>query len=253
MTMAENTPTRVLVIGATSAIAMAVMRRFAQRGARVCLVGRREDALHAAAADLDVRGAAATQVIALDANDLSRHGAVIDAAWSTWSGIDVALIAHGVMPNQARSQASVGDTLASFDTNARSVIALLTDLANRFESQGSGVIGVISSPAGDRGRASNYVYGAAKAAVTNFASGLRHRLFRTGVRVVTILPGFVDTPMTSGLRKKGPLWSSPERIAADIVRGLESRNGALYTPWFWRWILLAVVHLPQRLFLRTRL
>jgi short-subunit dehydrogenase len=132
------------------------------------------------------------------------------------------------------------------------VLALLTDLANRFESQQFGVIGVISSPAGDRGRASNYVYGAAKAAVTNFASGMRHRLLRAGVRVVTILPGFVDTPMTKDFRK-GPLWTTPERIAVDIVRGLNHRNGVLYTPWFWRWIMLAIVHLPQRLFLRTRL
>jgi short-subunit dehydrogenase len=96
------------------------------------------------------------------------------------------------------------------------------------------------------------VYGAAKAAVTTFASGLRHRLFSSGVRVVTILPGFVDTPMTKAFRK-GPLWTSPERIATDIVRSLERANGVLYTPWFWRWIMLIVVSMPQRLFLRTRL
>jgi short-subunit dehydrogenase len=248
----DNAPARVLVIGAASAIATAVMREFAKRGARICLIGRRAEVLNANAADLGVRGASATEVIVLDANDISRHRSAMDAAWSTWSGIDVALIAHGVLPDQIKAQASVEYTLACLDTNARSVIALLTDLANRFESQRSGVIGVISSPAGDRGRASNYVYGAAKAAVTNFASGLRHRLAPAGVRVVTILPGFVDTPMTEGFRK-GPLWTSPERIATDIVRSLERRNGTLYTPWFWRWIMLAVVHLPQRLFLRTRL
>jgi decaprenylphospho-beta-D-erythro-pentofuranosid-2-ulose 2-reductase len=252
MTVTGNPRARVLVIGATSAIATAVMREFAKRGARICLVGRREEALNASAADLGVRGASATEVIVLDANDIARHRHAMDAAWSAWSGIDVALIAHGVLPDQLQAQASVEDTLACLDTNARSVIALLTDLTHRFESQRSGVIGVISSPAGDRGRASNYVYGAAKAAVTNFASGLRHRLFAAGVRVVTILPGFVDTPMTKGFRK-GPLWTSPERVAVDIVRGLDRRNGTLYTPWFWRWIMLAVVHLPQRLFLRTRL
>ena len=162
------------------------------------------------------------------------------------------LIAYGVLPEQAASQASVDATLGSFDTNARSVIALLTDLANRFESQGSGVIGVISSPAGERGRASNYVYGAAKAAVSNFCSGLRHRLHRRGVRVVTLLPGFVDTPMTAGF-PKGPLWASPERVAADIVRALGRRNGNVYTPGFWRWIMLLVRHLPERLFLRSNL
>jgi hypothetical protein len=242
----------VLIVGATSAIATAVARRYAARGARFFLVARRAEALQAAAADLRIRGASEVDCASLDANDTAAHAPTLDAAWSRWDGIDVALVAHGVLPDQARGQASVDEALASFDTNARSVIALLTDLANRFEAQGSGVVGVISSPAGDRGRASNYVYGAAKAAVTNFASGLRHRLYRRGVRVVTILPGFVDTPMTADF-PKGPLWAKPEKVAADIERALGRANGEVYTPWFWRWIMLLVVHLPKPLFLRTRL
>jgi short-subunit dehydrogenase len=173
-------------------------------------------------------------------------------AWQFYGGVDHALVAHGVLPDQAICQKSVEATLASFDTNARSVLALLTDLANRFEQQGSGAIGVISSPAGDRGRASNYVYGAAKAAVTNLASGLRHRLATKGVRVITILPGFVDTPMTASF-SKGPLWAAPDRVAADIERALVRGFGALYTPWFWRWIMLIIRHVPERLFVKFKL
>jgi hypothetical protein len=112
---------------------------------------------------------------------------------------------------------------------------------------------VISSPAGERGRASNYIYGAAKAAVSVFCGGLRHRLYASGVRVVTILPGFVDTPMTAALPKTGPLWAKPDRVALDIEQALQSRNAALYTPWFWRWIMAIVTHLPQAIFLRTKL
>lgn len=252
MNSPADTSLRVLVVGATSTIAMAVMRTYATDGARMCLVGRRMGALRAVVADLKVRGAAEVEAIEMDSLHIARHKQVMDGAWAVWHGFDVALVAHGVLPEQPRMQASVEDTLASFDTNARSVIALLTDLCNRFESQRTGVVGVISSPAGDRGRASNYVYGAAKAAVTTFASGMRHRLFSSGVRVVTVLPGFVDTPMTAGF-KKGPLWVSPERVAADIVRALRNRNGTLYTPWFWRWIMFIVVHLPERLFLRSGL
>jgi short-subunit dehydrogenase len=233
-------------------MATEVARRYAARGARLYLVGRRAEAIEAAAADLRVRGASEVGSAVLDANDIGRHRQVLDAAWSIWGGLDVALIAHGVLPDQPLVQNAVAETLASVDTNARSVIALLTDLAGRFGAQGAGVLGVISSPAGDRGRASNYVYGAAKAAVTNFASGLRHRLYRRGVRVVTIMPGFVDTPMTTAI-PKGPLWASPARVADDIVRALDRRNGTLYTPWFWRWIVLAVIHLPQPLFLRSKL
>jgi decaprenylphospho-beta-D-erythro-pentofuranosid-2-ulose 2-reductase len=245
--------TRVLIVGATSAIAHAVARRYAAQGARLTLLGRRPDALEAAAADLRVRGAAEVVTEPYDAESSELPGALVQRAWARWQGFDVALLAHGVLPDQATAQESVQETLRSFDINGRSVIALLTDLAPRFEAQRSGVIGVISSPAGDRGRASNYVYGAAKAAVTNFCSGLRHRLFACGVRVVTILPGFVDTPMTAALPKTGPLWAQPEQVAADIQNALERRNGALYTPWFWRWMMLIVMHLPQAIFLRSKL
>ena len=243
---------RVLIIGATSAIAHAVARRYAGRQAALFLIGRRLPALEANAADLTVRGAEAVGCAQLDANDHDRHEAVLAEAWAAYGGFDVALVAHGVLPDQAASERSVAATLASFDTNAASVIALLTLLANRFEAQGSGVLAVISSPAGDRGRASNYVYGAAKAAVTVFASGLRNRLHAKGVRVVTIVPGFVDTPMTADLAK-GPLWAPPERVARDIVRALERGFGVVYTPWFWRWIMVVIRHLPERLFVRMKL
>jgi short-subunit dehydrogenase len=243
---------RVLIIGATSAIAHAVARRCAARGARLFLIARRAEALDANAADLRVRGAAQVETALLDANDTARHAAVLDRAFSAFGGFDAALVAHGTLPDQARCERSVEAALESFDTNARSVIALLTELANRFEAQGGGAIGVISSPAGDRGRASNYVYGAAKAAVSNFASGLRHRLFTKGVRVLTIEPGFVDTPMTAAF-DKGALWASPDRVAVDIERALARGFGVVYTPWFWRWIMLLIKHVPERVFVRTRL
>jgi short-subunit dehydrogenase len=243
---------RLLIIGATSAIATAVARRYAARAARIGLVGRRADALEALAADLRVRGASEVDTWVLDANDITQHPTCLDSAWRRFDGVDHVLLAHGVLPDQAECQASVAAALESFDTNARSVLALLTDLANRFERQGSGAIGVISSPAGDRGRASNYVYGAAKAAVTNLASGLRHRLAAKGVRVLTILPGFVDTPMTAAF-PKGPLWATTDKVAADIERALARGFGAVYTPWFWRWIMLLIKHVPERLFVKTKL
>ena len=243
---------RLLIIGATSAIAHAVARRYAERKARLYLVARREKGLEANAADLRVRGAQQVETAQLDANDTLRHSEVLTAAFRAFDGFDAVLVAHGTLPEQPECERSVDAMLASFDTNARSVIALLTDIANRFESQGTGVIAVISGPAGAGGRASNYVYGAAKAAVTVLASGLRHRLAAKGVRVVTILPGFVDAPMTAAF-DKGFLWANPERVARDIERALRSGFGIVYTPWFWRWIMTLVVHIPERLFVRTTL
>lgn len=242
---------RLLVIGANSAIAQAFARRHAARHARLFLVGRDAAALQLRADELRSLGAADVRLAVLDANDIARHAEVVDAAFAAFDGLDAALLAHGVLPDQAACEASVAPMLAAFDTNARSVVALLTPIANRFEQQRSGVIAVISSPAADRGRASNYVYGAAKAAVSVFASGLRQRLRGSGVRVVTISPGFVDTPMTAAFTK-GPLWASPERVAADIDRALRTRSGTIYTPWFWRWIMLVIRSIPERLFSRMK-
>ncbi|MFO1272325.1 MAG: SDR family oxidoreductase [Rubrivivax sp.] len=252
MNSKTNAPLRVLVVGAGSAIAAAVARRYAARGARLCLAARDPRQLEDAAADLRVRGAAQVEQARFEALDTASHAAFVAAAWELWQGFDVALVAHGVLPDQAAAQRSAAQALESFDVNARSMVSVLTELANRFEQQGSGVLAAVSSPAGDRGRASNYVYGAAKAVVTNFCSGLRHRLHARGVRVVTVLPGFVDTPMTAAFRK-GPLWARPEKVARDIERALDRANGEVYTPGFWRWIMLVVRHLPNALFLRSKL
>ena len=152
---------RLLIIGATSAIATAVARRYARAGARLFLVARRPSALADLAADLRVRGAAEVDTAVLDANDVTAHAALVENAWARWRGFDRILVAHGVLPDQGECERSVDAALASFDTNARSVLALLLPLADRLEAQRSGCLAVISSPAGDRGRQSNYVYGAA--------------------------------------------------------------------------------------------
>jgi len=244
---------RLLIIGATSAIATAVARRYASRQARLFLVARSETALAGLADDLRVRGAAGVMTAVLDANETAGHAKVLDAAFAAYDGLDAALLAYGVLPDQSACETSVEAAVASFDTNARSVIALLTPMANRFQQQGSGTIAVISSPAADRGRASNYVYGAAKAAVSTFASGLRQRLMPSGVRVLTLSPGFVDTPMTATIEKGGPLWSTPDRVAIDIDKALARGFGTIYMPWFWRWIMLMIRSIPERLFARMKL
>lgn len=243
---------RILVIGATSAIAQACARRFAARGDAFFVTGRDEARLQAIAADLRVRGAASVHAGVLDVVDGDACDAVIDAAWRALERIDVVLIAHGTLPDQAACEASPGLALAEFNVNATATIGLLTRLAPRMIAQRQGCLAVISSVAGDRGRASNYLYGSAKAAVTAFASGLRQRLAREGVDVLTIKPGFVDTPMTSGFRK-GALWASPDRVARGIERAIDRRRSVAYVPWFWAWIMLVIRHIPEAVFRRIRL
>ncbi len=188
----------VLIIGATSAIAHEASRRFAVEGARLLLVARNEAKLQANADDLMARGASSIDTFILDANDFDRHAALMEAVHSTFpNGLDHALLAYGTLPDQTEVAADADAAVDAFTTNATSVIALLTHLAGLFEKQERGAIAVISSVAGDRGRPSNYVYGAAKGAVSLFAQGLRARMAKHGVSVTTIKPSFVDTPMTA--------------------------------------------------------
>lgn len=243
---------KVLIVGATSAIAEAVARLLAAQGDLLYLVGRRAEALEAIAADLRVRGAARVQTEVMDANAIERHAALLDNADVALGGLDTVLIAHGTLSDQAACQQSVALTFQELHTNALSVIALLTLIANHFEAQRVGTIAVISSVAGDRGRQSNYVYGTAKAAVSTFLSGLRQRLYKSGVQVVTIKPGFVDTPMTRDF-SKGLLWAKPERVARDIVRAMENGKDVVYTPVFWWAIMQLIKSIPEFVFRRLSL
>lgn len=243
---------KLMIIGATSAIAHETAKHFAADGAELFLVGRDPEKLAVVQHDLEVRGAARVILHTLDLNDLEQHPALISAAYDTLGELDAVLIAHGTLSDQARAQASVEDTLQEFTTNALSTISLLTLLAERFEQQRRGCIAVISSVAGDRGRGSNYVYGAAKGAVSVFTSGLRARLSKVGVSVVTIKPGFVDTPMTAHL-KKNPLYASPARVGKRIYAAMLRGEDIVYLPWFWWFIMWIIRHIPERVFKRLSL
>lgn len=243
---------KILIIGATSAIAEATARRFAQRGDSLYLLARNGERLDALLADLKIRGASATAGARFDANDHEHHAAVIEQAAAAMGGLDAVLIAHGTLPDQHACQADAALALREIGTNALSVIGLLTHIANRFEAQRAGVIAVIGSVAGDRGRQSNYVYGSAKGMLAIFLQGLRNRLQKAGVHVLTIKPGFVDTPMTASF-KKGPLWATPDQVAQAIVKAMDQRRNVLYTPFFW-WGIMAIIRaVPEAIFKKLSL
>jgi decaprenylphospho-beta-D-erythro-pentofuranosid-2-ulose 2-reductase len=244
---------KILIIGATSAIAEATARRFAARGDALFLVGRNTERLRAIAADLGVRGAVRSAYAMLDVADFSAHQVILDQAERELGGLDTVLIAHGTLSDQSECQTSIDALRREYDINALSTLALLTTLANTFEVRKSGTLAVISSVAGDRGRQSNYVYGSAKAAVTAFLSGLRQRLAKSNVDVLTIKPGFVDTPMTADIPNKGALWASADQIAAGIVKAIDKRRSVVYLPWFWCLIMLIIKHIPEPIFKKLKL
>ena len=242
----------ILMIGATSAIAEATARIFARRGDRLYLLARNQDRLSGLAEDLKIRGAASVAWRRFDADEGDAQADALAAAFANLGRVDVVLIAHGTLPDQQACQTDPGAVLAALHTNAVSTVSLLTQLANRLERQQGGSIAVITSVAGERGRQSNYVYGAAKAMVSVFLQGLRNRLHRSGVTVLDIKPGLVDTPMTAGF-EKGVLWAAPETVAAGIVRALDAGRSVTYLPWFWRYLMLVVRSIPESIFKRLEL
>lgn len=242
----------IFIIGATSAIAAACARRWCGSGARFYLVGRTSDKLRQVVDDLSARGAE-VKTCQLDLNVLDSHAGLMLEAFEWLGRIDVVLIAHGTLPDQKACEQDATLAIREFISNGLSVISLLTHLANLMEAQGFGSIGVISSVAGDRGRPSNYLYGSAKSAVTAFCSGLQARLFKADVNLTIIKPGFVDTPMTKGLSLPGILVATPDQVAADIIKGIDSGKSVLYTRWFWRYIMLAIIHIPDRIFRKMKI
>src|SRR5512135_382642 len=243
---------KVIIIGATSAIAQETAKYFARDGAELFLVARAENKLAAIANDLKVRGARCVETAVLDVNEFERHQPMLEQAISTLGGLDMLLIAHGTLGNQRKCEQDVNEALQEFTTNCTSFISLLTISANYFEQQKRGCIAVISSVAGDRGRQSNYVYGAAKAGVSAFTEGLRNRLAKSGVAVVTIKPGFVDTPMTAHVRK-GLLFASAKKVGEDIYRAMLKEKDVVYLPWFWRPIMFIVRSIPESIFKKLSL
>ena len=242
----------IVIVGASSAIAEASARIWAKQGNRLVLVGRNSENLAVMAADLKIRGAKLVEVYCADLNDLKLHEDILQFAIDSMGGIDLILIAHGTLPDQQLTQRSVELTMKELSTNALSTISLLTLVANVFESQKSGAIAVITSVAGDRGRQSNYIYGSAKAMVTTFLSGLRQRLTPQGIAVITIKPGFVDTPMTKEF-KKGLLWAQPQQVAKSIVKACEKGSSVIYTPSFWALIMLIIKIIPERIFQKLKI
>lgn len=245
--------TNVLMIGATSAIAAATARRYAASGSRLMLVARDPARLDILAADLRVRGAERVDVLTADLADTERHAEIVTAAVDALARIDLVLVAHGVLPDQEACERDVDAALESVQVNFQSVVSLGLRLAPVLQEQGSGTFAVISSVAGDRGRQSNFVYGAAKGGLSTFLQGLRNRLWPAGVNVLTIKPGFVKSPMTAHLNGSGPLWAEPDEIADGIVRAVDKRRAEVYLPGFWAAIMLVIRCVPEFIFKRLKL
>lgn len=247
--------TSLAIIGATSAIAQEVARIHASRGASLFVTARSPEKCAIIKADLLSRGARQVDTAVFDAQTDFASRDILREIAAVQPSCCAILIAHGVLSDNTLCAEDEHRAVSDFTINATSVIAVCTQAARWYESHtfpSTPCIAVISSVAGDRGRGSNYYYGAAKGAVTIFLQGLRNRLFKKGIHVVTIKPGFVDTPMTAHI-PKNPLFASPQNVARAIVRAMERGTDVVYVPGFWRYVMLIIRLIPERVFKRLGL
>ena len=243
----------VLILGATSSIARHTAAAFARRGFDLCLAGRDQDEVQRVASDLNVRHGVSVQPVQFDAADAGAADRMMDIVrdkeFGALSGV---VLCFGVLGEQAIAQGDAARSREIITINLTAAVSLLTPLANYFEERRAGFIGTISSVAGDRGRQSNYVYGAAKGGLSIFLQGLRQRLSKAGVTVTTIKPGFVDTKMTYGLPGMF-LVADPADVGEEIARAIEKGKSVAYIPGFWRWIMLIIKLIPERVFVKLKL
>jgi short-subunit dehydrogenase len=246
------------MLGASSPIARALARRFAEAGYPVLLGGRDVEDLERSAADLRVRYHVPATAVAFDAQRFEQHERLIqDAAGRFPGGLAGVVACQGDLADQAQAERDLALARRMIEVNYTSVVSALNPAASYFEARANagehrGFIAVLSSVAGDRGRPSNYLYGSAKAAVSAYVQGMRARLAKSGVPVLTVKPGFVDTRMIYG-RPGTFLVAAPERVADDVFRAVKRRKDVIYTPGFWRWIMFAVRSIPEPLFKRMKL
>ena len=243
----------VLVLGAASAIARAIADEFARRGFDLQLAGRDSGELEALANDFRLRHGVRAEARPFDATALDTHPAFVEACReASRDSLAGAVLCFGYLGDQSAAQKDPAEARRIFDTNLIGAVSVLGLLANHLEEKRGGFLCALSSVAGDRGRQSNYMYGAAKAGLTVFLQGLRNRLSRSGVRVVTIKPGFVDTQMTYG-RSGLFLVASPQAAAKEIVRAILTEKDQAYVPRFWRLVMLLIRLIPERIFKRMKL
>ncbi len=242
-----------VIIGATSVIAHETAKSLTQAGSNFFLVGRNNQKLAAVRDDLLARGAARVENCLVDPSDCSRHAEIIGAALRALNQWDAVLIAQGSLVDQHAGERDVQLLIEAFRVNTLSVLSLASLAANQLEAQRQGCLAVIASVAGDRGRRSNYIYGSSKAAVDIFLQGLRCRFSGTAVRILTIKLGFVKTPQLPAALMRHPLAAHPRGVGRAIARAMQSRDGVVYVPSYWRPIMWVVKVLPNALFNRLKL
>ncbi len=241
---------QILVLGATSGMADSLSRKFAENGFDLYLAGRDLDELTKTASDIQIRHSVKVAVKEFNALDFESHRRFYNELSPKPDGV---IIAIGYLGDQETAQSNLNESKMILDTNLTGIVSICNVVAEDFEKRQDGFIIGLSSVAGDRGRKSNYIYGCSKAGLTAYLSGLRARLSRVNVPVLTVKPGFVRTRMTAGLDLPEKLVGEPDDVANEIYKAWKNGKHEIYTRWFWRYIMLIIKTIPERIFMKMDL
>ncbi|NEO26292.1 MAG: SDR family oxidoreductase [Kamptonema sp. SIO4C4] len=242
--------TNTLILGAKSDIAQAIAYQFASHGHSLTLAARQVDLLDPLAKDIGIRHHQQVHLREFDALDFASHAEFYQNLPET---PDIVVCVFGYLGDQKQAEGDFTETQRIINTNYTGAVSILNRVAQDLDKRQTGTIIGISSVAGDRGRQSNYLYGSAKAAFTTYLSGLRNRLVKSGVHVITVKPGYVATRMTENLDLPQPITASPQQVATAIYNAYHRKKDILYTLWMWRWILLIIRSIPEAIFKKLKL
>jgi short-subunit dehydrogenase len=240
----------VLILGATSDMAVAFAKKFAQEGYSLTLAARNKEALQLTASDMSIRFQVDVDAVPFDALDFESHEQFYK---SLKSKPDIAICVFGLLGDQLSAQKDWTNCLTILNSNYTGAVSILNIIANDFENRREGIIVGISSVAGERGRQSNYLYGSAKAGFSAYLSGLRNRMTASGVHVMTVKPGFVKTKMLDNLKTPGPITATPDAVATAVYKAVIKRKDSIYVLWMWRWIMLIIKSIPENVFKKLKL
>ncbi len=243
---------KALVLGATSLIVQRTLELMARDGYEFYLVARNEDKLKSVKAHLETISNTKIHIDATNPSLMESQKDIFARALQTLKSVDYLLIGYGTLPNQKELEENPENIAEVYNTNLVSISHFLLLVVDYFMKRGSGVIAVISSVAGERGRQSNFVYGSTKGGLSVFLEGYRQKMSKHNVKVITIKPGLVETPMTWGI-KRGFLMAKPEKVARDIYTGIAKEKSVVYTPWYWKYVMLIIRSIPERVFQKLEL
>jgi decaprenylphospho-beta-D-erythro-pentofuranosid-2-ulose 2-reductase len=240
----------VLILGATSDMAVAIARKFAMEGYRITLAARNVEKLKPIESDIQIRYNATVISVSFDALNFQSHEQFYNGLESK---PDIVVCVFGLLGDQIHAQSDWKSCIEIIGSNYTGAVSILNVIANDFEERKQGVIVGISSVAGERGRQSNYLYGSAKAGFTAYLSGLRNRLVASNVHVVTVKPGFVKTKMIENLKTPGPITATPVAVANKIYKAVLKKQDVVYVLPVWRWIMLIIKNIPEGIFKKLKL